>query len=166
LLPFAQFATAVRLSPHSDLADLIASADPQNAACALAVSKLMARTDAYEVMVSALRHDEVAWQGAGAAMACAARPFDPRLPKVLVDILNDLPIGPHAVMPDRIAGRARWNELLAVIASHPVNTPEIRASLPRLQRAVARLDADLASHIGEVLRVLHGLPAPRVGFPF
>lgn len=166
LLPFAQFATAVRLSPESDLADLIASADPQNAACALAVSKLMARQDAHEVMVSALRHDESSWQGAGAAMAHAARPFDPRLPKVLLDILNDLPIRPHAAMPDRLASRARWNELLAVIASHPVDTPEIRATLPRLQRAVARLDADLAGHIGEVLRVLHGLPTPRAGFPF
>lgn len=166
LLPFAQFATAVRLTPQSDLADLIASADPHNAACAVAVSKLMARPDAYEVMVSALRHDEAAWQGAGAAMACTARPFDPRLPKVLLDILNDLPIRPHAVMPDRIANPARWNALLAVIASHPVDTPEIRATLPRLQRAVVRLDADLADHIGEVLRGLHGLPTPRAGFPF
>lgn len=166
LLPFAQFATAVRLTPQSDIADLIASADPQNAACALAVSKVMARPDAFDVMVSALRSDDPAWQGAGAAMACAARPFDPRLPNLLLDILNSLPVTPHSRVPDRIAGTARWNELLAVIASHPVDTPEIRATLPRLQRAVARLDADLAGHIGEVLRGMHGLPTPRVGFPF
>jgi hypothetical protein len=166
LLPFAQFATAVRLTPHSDVADLLASADPQNAACALAVSKLMSRADAYEVMVTALRHDDPAWQGGGAAMACAARPFDPRLPSVLLEILTALPIVPHARVPDRIAGTARWSELLAVIAAHPVDTPEIRATLPRLQRAVAGVDVELAGRIGHVLRVLHGLPTPRVGFPF
>ncbi len=166
LLPFAQFATAARLTPDSDVADLLASADPQNAACALAVSKLLARPDAFEVMVTALRQDDAVWQGGGAAMACAARPFDPRLPSVLLEILTALPMVPHARVPDRIAGTARWSELLAVIAAHPVDTPEIRATLPRLQRAVAGVDVDLAGRIGHVLRVLHGLPTPRVGFPF
>ncbi len=166
LLAFGQFADAVQLTPHSELTDLMTSADPYNAACAFAVSRVLQRDDAFDVMVAALRSEHASWQGAGAAIAMAGQPFDPRLPDVLMELLRDLSIVPHARMVGRIAGAVRCEELLAVIVAHPVDTPALRAMLAQLQRRVARPDPELAGRIGEVLRVLHGLPSPRSGFSF
>lgn len=166
LWAFAQFAVAARLGPRSPVPDLIAAAQPHNAACALAVAKLLARPDAIDIMISALRRDEPSWQGAGAAMALAATPIDPRLPDLLCDILLSLPLVAHPEIPDRVAGSTRWNELLAVIAGLALDTPSIRTALPLLQRRVVRLDTGVASNIGEVLRAIHGLSPARVGYPF
>jgi len=80
--------------------------------------------------------------------------------------VNDLPLVPHARAPGRLAHAVRCEELLAVIAEHTMDTPAMRTALPLLQRRVAPLDADLAAHIGHVLRLLHGMPATRSGFTF
>ncbi|MBL0172017.1 MAG: hypothetical protein IPP90_15095 [Gemmatimonadaceae bacterium] len=163
---FAQFATALRLTPASELSQLMASAEPRNPASALAVSRLLQRTDAFEVMVAALRSADVVWQSAGAAMAQAARPMDPRLPDVLVEIMNGLSLELMPHVPGRIASGMRVEELLVVIADHQITTDAMLSALPKLQRRVAPLDAGLASNIGVVLRELHGIPPARVGFPF
>ena len=158
---FAQFADAVQLTPESDLATLIAAAEPRNAASRLAVSHVLRRADAFDVIVTALRSDDTVWQSAGAAMARAAQPVDPRLPDVLIDILGSLTVSPSSRVPDRVVGADRFEELLLVIADQKLDTPAILAALPLLQRRVARLDTTLASRIGLVLRELHGTPPPR-----
>lgn len=158
---FAQFADAVHLTPESDLSTLIAVAEPRNAASRLAVSHLLRRADAFDVIVAALRSDDAVWQSAGAAMARTAQPVDPRLPDVLIDILQNLTLAPSSRVPDRVVGADRCEELLLVIADQKLDTPAMLAALPLLQRRVARLDTTLASRIGLVLRELHGTPPPR-----
>lgn len=157
---FAQFSVAAALSSSSDLAQLFHSADPWNAASAVGVAKLLARADAFEVMVAALRSSEHTRQLAGAAMAHAMTPSDSRLPAVLADVLNTISLAPHSKVPDRVAGAARCEALLLVIADGMITAPEILAALPALQRRVVRKDETLASRIGEVLRELHGSPPP------
>jgi len=166
LWAFGQFSVAARLTPRSPVADLIAAAQPHSVACALAVAKLLARRDAEDIMMSALRSDDPSWQGAGAALALAATPTHSGLPDVLCDILLSLPVVAHPEIPDRLAGSARWNALLAVIAGLALDTPVIRTTLPLVQRRVARLDSGVAGNIGEVLRAIHGLPPGRVGYGF
>lgn len=165
-LAFAQFAAAAQLTPHSDLSDLLASADPQNAACAVAVWLLQQRPDVFDVMIGALRSDDPKWQGAGAAMAFSIKPYDPRLPDLLVELVTTLPVVAHSSTLGRVAYAVRFLEIMAVIAEHVMNTAAIRAALSQLQRRVVSLDADLAGHIGYVLRVLHGIPTQRTGFRF
>lgn len=93
-------------------------------------------------------------------MAHAMTPSDSRLPAVLADVLNTISLAPHSKVPDRVAGAARCEALLLVIADGMITAPEILAALPALQRRVVRKDETLASRIGEVLRELHGSPPP------
>jgi hypothetical protein len=153
---FAQFAVAARLTSTSDLAQLFTSADPWNAASAVAVAALLARDDAFEVMVAALRSNDHTRQLAGAAVAHAMTPSDSRLPAVLAEVLNTISLAPHSKVPGRVAGAARCEALLLVIADGMITAPEILAALPALQRRVVRKDEALASRIGMVLRELHG----------
>jgi hypothetical protein len=158
---FAQFAEAVRLTPASDLASLMAAAEPRQTTSALAVSRLHQRADAFDVMVRALRSDDAVWQGAGAAMAYASAPMDERLPKLLVDIITTLPLTPRSDVSERVVGHDRVEELLAVIIDQSMGSSEMLAALAALQRNVARTDPDLARTVGFVLRELHGMPATR-----
>lgn len=157
---FAQFAEAVQLTPHSDVADLLRAAEPNQAACALAVSHLLQRDDAFEVMTGALQSDNRVRQGAGAAMAFAATPVDPRLPTVLCDVLTSLPLSSPSSVTNRVVGATRCEELLQVIAMHNLRTPTIVAALAAVQRRVARIDTELASRVGRVLKKLHDHPTP------
>jgi hypothetical protein len=157
---FAQFAATMQLTPRSHVAELLQAAEPNQAGCALAVSHLLQRDDAFEVMIDALHSDDAILQGAGAAMAFAATPIDPRLPKVLSDLLTSLPLSAPATIAHRVVGRTRCEELLAVIAKHHLKTPTIVAALVAVQHRVARRDAELASRVGSVLKILHTNSAP------
>ena len=155
---FAEFWSALRLTPDSDLSQLMAFAQPCSPGSAIAVGHLLRRSDVFEVMVRALRSRDAEWQGAGIAMARAARPVDPRLPEVLIDIMNGLSFDPLIDVPGRIVSCGRFEALFVVIADLELATPEMLAALKALQRRLVRHDAYLVNRITIVLRELHGEP--------
>jgi hypothetical protein len=157
---FAQFWSALRLTPESDLTQLLAHAQLANPGSAMAVARLLRRPDAYDVMVNALRGRDAVSKSAGIAMARSARPVDPRLSEVLIEIMNGLSLEPRPDLPGRIVSWGHFEALLVVIADLKLATPEMFAALTTLQRRLVRHDADLVSCITTVLRELRGEPPP------
>jgi hypothetical protein len=157
---FAHFWSALRLTPESDLSQLLSFAQLQSPGSAMAVERLLRRPDAFDVMVNALRSREAVSQSAGTALARAARPVDPRLPEVLIEIMNGLSLEPRPDVPGRIVSCERLEALLVVIADLKLATPEMFAALKALQRRLVRHDADLVSCISIILRELRGEPPP------
>lgn len=155
---FADIWEAARLRPDSELRSLITFAQLRSPASAIAAGRLVRRSDAFDVMVSALRHENEVWQSAGLAMARTARPIDPRLASVLIEILHGLSLAPLPDVPGRIVSCGRFEALLVVIADLKLATPEMFAALTALQRRLVRDDADLVRAIGIVLRELRGEP--------
>ena len=155
---FAQFWAALQLTPHSDLAQVMALAQLQSAGSAIAVEHLLHRADAFDLMVTALRSPDHMWQSSGIAMAWESRPVDPRLADVLIDIMSRLPLAARPDGSGRITQYGRFEDLFVVIAELKLATPEMIAALKALQRRLVRLDTDLVSTITSVLRELHGEP--------
>jgi hypothetical protein len=157
---FAHFWSALQLTPESDLSQLLSFAQLQSPGSVIAVERLLRRSDAFDVMVAALRSRDPAWHSAGTALARAARPVDPRLPEVLIEILNGFSFEPLPGVPGRIASWGRLEELLLVIADLKLATPNMLTALKTLQRRLVRHDPNLASYITIVLRELLGEPPP------
>lgn len=158
LRAYGQFWAALPLSAQRDLTQLVPLADFRHPASGVVVERLLRRSDVFEVMVDALRNPDGATQSAGVALARAARPIDPRLPGVLIGILEGLPLTLRADAPDRIVSWSRYEELLVVIGDLQLGTPEMIATLKAQQRRLARLDSDLVRAIGIILRELSGAP--------
>jgi len=157
---FAGFWGALQLTPTSDLALLMKYAYPRNPGSAIAVERLLCRPDSFDAMVGALRSSDPSWQGAGVAMARAAGPADPRLPGVLIDLLQGLSHDPMPEVSSRIVSCQRFEELLVVIADLKIDTAGMLTTLKNLQGQLARKDATLVGAIEIVLRELQGLPPP------
>ena len=79
------------------------------------------------------------------------------LSDLLCSILASLPLNLRSATMGRVVGATRCEALLAVIAKHALKTPAILTALAQLQRRVAKHDMELASHVGRVLRRLHGI---------
>lgn len=155
---FAQFWSALRLTPESELSQLLSFARLQSPGSAFAVERLLRRPDTFDIMVAALQSGEAARYSAGTALARAARPVDPRLPEVLIEILNGLSFEPLPDVPGRVVSWERIEELLVVIADLKLATPKMLTALKTLQRRLVRHDTTLASYISIVLRELLGEP--------
>lgn len=165
LLPYARFQEALRTTADGDPAQMLPFADPRNPASTVVVERLLRRPDVVEILLGALRSPEGLVQSAGVALARAVRPVDPRLPGVIIEILQSLPLTRSAQTPDRLRHWARFEELLVVIGDLQLKTPEMLAALKALQRRLVRLDHDLVRAIGIILRELSGEPPPQPLFP-
>lgn len=163
---FRYFQAALRLTPESDLPRLLSFAQLGSPGSAIAVERLLRRPDAFEVMVTALRSSEAVMQSAGIAMARAARPVDPRLADVLIEILNGLSFEPLPDVPGRIVSCRRFEEILVVIADLKLASGDVLAALKALQRRLIRHDSSLVSYITLVLRELLGEPPPSQQGPY
>ena len=153
---FAHFWSALQLTPESEFSKLLSFAQLESPGSAIAVERLLRRPDAFDILVAALRSREVALHSAGTALARAARPVDPRLPEVLIEILNGLSFEPLPDVPGRIVSWGRLEELFIVIADLKLATPNMLTALKTLQRRLVRHDPNLASYITIVLRELLG----------
>lgn len=165
LVPYARFQEALGITADGDPAQMLPFADPRNPASTVIVERLLRRPDVVEILLGALRSPDGAVQSAGVALARAVRPIDPRMPGVIIEILQSLPLTPSAQTPHRLRHWARFEELLVVIGDLELKTPEMLAMLKGLQRRLVRLDHDLVSAIGIILRELAGAPLPLPPFP-
>ncbi|MEO7346718.1 MAG: hypothetical protein ABIZ49_06810, partial [Opitutaceae bacterium] len=107
---------ALRLRPESDLPLLLHFAQLRSAASEVAVALLLRRANAFDVTLAAMRSDDPARQSAGIALARAARPADPRLADMLIELMNGLSLAPLPDVPGRIVSCLRFAALLVVIA--------------------------------------------------
>lgn len=142
---------ALQLDPQSDLETLLHFAQLRHRATALAADLLRRRPDAFEIMVSGLRSGNPVRASAAIAMARDARPVDPRLERVLIDLIRQIPLVPLPEVPGRIAGWRRFEELLVVIADLKLASAEMLSFLSEQQRRLARHDAAIIQAIRVVL---------------
>lgn len=151
---YATIWEALQLRPNSDLADLLHHAQPRSPGCEVAAELLRRRPDVFELIVDSLRSNDATRCGVGFIIARDMRPADPRLARVLVELLDDLSFEKVPDEPMRIAGRGRGELLLLLIAELKLATPEMLATLRVLMRKLARHDAFLVDCVRIVLHEL------------
>lgn len=150
------------LRPNSDLGQLHNHANLLSASNELAVSLLLRRNGAYDVMMGWLRSKYDEDFSAGIAMLRDARPLfsgpdDPKLAPELLDILNGLPTGKLKDVPGRIESCQRFESILVAIADLGVNTMQMQDGLRALRVKLARKDDMLLEAMGIVLNELNGV---------
>lgn len=150
------------LRPHSDLAKLRAHANLLAASSELAAALLIRRDGAYDIMTEWLRSNDDDDFSAGIAMLRDARPLfsgpdDPKLAPVLLEILNDLPLGKLKDVPGRVESCLRFESLLVGIADMGANSEQMQEGLKALRKKLAPRDATVTEAIGVVLNELNGI---------
>jgi hypothetical protein len=148
---YVQLWEALQLRPESDLKKLISLAQMGGAGSPIATDLLLRRHDAFEVMVAALQSDDGVCRSAGYSMARDARPADPRLEDVLLDMLAKVSTEPLPDVPNRIRGCARVETILVVLLDVGIRTQKSIDALRALQRMLAPLDATTVEYIGVAL---------------
>ena len=163
MLGFADLWEALQLQPNGGLSHLIRLAQRRNPASPIAVELLLRRPDAFEIMIDALRQRDSTWFSAGFAMAREARPTHPELSRILLEILQALPLDPLPDVPDRVISWARFESIFILIAELKFASPEMQEALRALMRRLARHDATLVGYIRIVLQSMGAHPKPPGG---
>jgi len=156
---------ALQLRPDSPLDELIAQAHLDSPGSEVAAETLHQRPDSAEILQSCLCSDDRLQRSAGFALALQQPVGDPGLATVVLDLLENLTLGPDKDGSGRITGWSRFEALLVLVGKLKLASPGMLAALPRLQRKLAREDLELAKSIGIVLGQLRGVPH-RSGGPF
>lgn len=159
---FASVQRALTMDPDSDLSVLEDLAHLLSPACELAAARLIARPDAYAIMMDWIRSPDKDTFGAGIAMLRDARPLfdgpdDPRLAPEILALLDSLPLGKLQDVPDRVESWWRFECILVAIADLRIDTPAMLAGLAALMRKLAKKDASVVDAIRKVINELKGV---------
>lgn len=158
LCGYALLWKALQFRPDTEVSDLFHHAQPRSPGCEVAAEVLRQRPDAFELIVSALHSGDAARRGAGFVMARDWRPPDPRLPGVLIELMQGFSFDPLPEVAQGIVSRGRFEMILLLIAELRLGTPEMLAVLKTLMRQFARHDDFLVDCVRIVLCELNATP--------
>jgi hypothetical protein len=146
---------ALQLRPKSNLSDLLHHAQPRSPGCDIAAEVLRQRPDAFDLIVTSLQSQDATRRGAGFVIARDLHPVDPRLPGVLIELMQNLSFDPLPDVPQGIVSRGRFEMIFLLIADLKLATPEMLSTLKTLMRKLARHDDFLTDCVRIVLRELN-----------
>src|SRR6185436_15219846 len=130
-------------------------AQPRSPGCDIAAEVVRQRSDAFDLIVSSLQSGDATRRGAGFVIARDLRPVDPRLPGVLIELMQSFSFDPLPDVPQGIVSRGRFEMILLLIAELKLAIPEMLSTLRTLMRKLARHDDFLTDCVRIVLRELN-----------
>lgn len=164
---FAEFHVlwdTLQLRADRPLPELIRHAQRRSPGRFVASELLLERRDRLPIVLDALRSSDPEWQSAGHVLALGLQPTPPEVITCALELLEGIPMVPSADAPGRIAGFARFEALVLLLAELRARDPEVMAVLQRLLRKVVRHDAHLVDPLRAALRVLRGESPPPLSF--
>ena len=152
----------IGLPPDTDFETLQPHANLASPSSELAAALLLRRPNAYDTMMRCLRSKADADFSAGIAMLRDARPLfsgpdDPRLAPALLEVMDELALGPLKDVPGRVESWFRFEALLVAIADLGANSAEMLDGLDTLRKKIAAKDATVAEAIRIVINELNGV---------